>query len=198
MMLKSSLLVLVMLTPAICVTTTTTTVTTVTTTTTVAATTTTVAATTTTVAVVPKTTENVTANTTEEPALTLMLAAAAAGDTVLQVVDIIGFTVGMDIVIDPGKPNMEFNTIKALGTIDLATPLVFPHPKGTVVAKKKADETTTTIPVNPCVPTTTTLPKPCVPMKITTTKGPCDAIPVKKYDAAQNQVQPVGNTLGMV
>jgi len=117
---------------------------------------------------------------------------AKAGETVLRAKAIKGFAVGQEVVIGPGTPGMEFNTIAGFGTIHLATPLQNNHPKRTVVTLKKADQTTTTTapPAGPCGPTTTTTafiypcapvtttttlpPAPCVPEVITTTKGPCD------------------------
>jgi len=88
------------------------------------------------------------------------------------------FQVGMDIVIGPGTPTMEFNKIRAFGTIELTTPLLNNHPKGTKVSKKTAADTTTA--QDPCAPKTTT-----------TKKDPCaaDAPPFLKKFETSNKIQ---------
>merc|ERR1719387_823016 len=197
-------------------TTTTTTLAATTTTTTVATTTTTTVATTTgpttttttgpttttttgptttagaTTTVAPATTANIpNTTTTPLPASTELTAPVLAGSTTLQVADTDGFTAGMEVVIGVGTPTQEFNTIKAIGTIDLQTPLMNNHPAGTTVTEKKPDETTTTtLAPNPCVPTTTTVGAPCVPEVITTTHGPCDTGPVITTTAEAKKKEP--------
>jgi hypothetical protein len=136
-------------------------------------------------------------STTDNPAYTTLTAPVVAGSTTLPIHNPFGFTVGMEIVIGFGTPAVEFNTIKAFGTIDLETPVMNNHPAGTTVQAKKADMTTTTTVANPCAPTTTTtiVVAPCVPEVITTTKGPCDT--VVKYDAKVGGLA-AGTSLGMI
>jgi len=57
---------------------------------------------------------------------------------VLGVESSVGFVVGMDIVINPDTPVMEFNTISAIrafGTIELAKPLLYSHETGAKVVQ---------------------------------------------------------------
>merc|ERR1719409_688884 len=107
-----------------------------------------------------------------------------AGATTVEVHNTKDFFEGMDVVIGAGTPEMEFNKIRKIGTIEFATPLKNHHPAGTKISQKQAQDTTTigkatTTVANPCGVVTTTEKNPCgvITTVVTTTeKNPCGVI----------------------
>lgn len=122
-----------------------------------------------------------TSSTTPNLVSTEIAGSAEQGDTQIKTKSVAGFKLGMTIVIAPDTPRMEFNTVKAFGTIDLNSPLLFSHPAGTVVREKTSEDTTTSS--NPCI-ATTTMTNPCVSV-------------VRKFDVGYNNEEPLVRGLSL-
>lgn len=66
-------------------------------------------------------------------AITELTANAQVGNQILEVANTNGFSVGDDILINPGKANEEVNRITGFGSILLETPLQYDHQAGEIV-----------------------------------------------------------------
>ncbi|AFH47897.1 PKD repeat protein [Ignavibacterium album JCM 16511] len=66
---------------------------------------------------------------------TSLISNSTAGSTTLEVVSIVGFSIGDSIIINPGGPNEEMNKILGFGSIHLQSPLQYDHFAGESVIK---------------------------------------------------------------